>query len=314
MTDLADLQQELEAAEAAVAEAESIHRRLESLGERRSDTGRQLLDARARLDDERKDVDALESFSPTRIWAALRGSHASDLEREQAEVRAAEYAVAELETRMKTLAADEASLADRAATLPGAIERRDRARAAKEAALTAAGGETGAELTRIAATLGETKAELNEVGEAFDAATLACQALQQAVTMLAKATDWADVDTFLGGGLLTDAIKYDRMDQANALLRDADAALARLDKELADLGRSGVPGPQVDGLTRTFDIWFDNLFTDWSVKRRIRDADERARRAFEEVRKVRQSLADRRTALEGTLHELQQHREELLRG
>ena len=44
----------------------------------------------------------------------------------------------------------------------------------------------------------------------------------------------------------------------------------RLARELADVGvRSTVERLQVDGLTRTFDVWFDNIFTDWSVKSRI---------------------------------------------
>jgi hypothetical protein len=64
----------------------------------------QLLDERVRtlrdrLADEAKDVDALESFSPTRIWATLRGSHNDDLARERAEHEAARYAVAEAEAR-----------------------------------------------------------------------------------------------------------------------------------------------------------------------------------------------------------------------
>lgn len=314
MTDLAALQAELETAEAAVAEEQSLRRKLDSLREQSSEVEQRLADALVKLGDEQHDVAALESFSPTRIWAALRGTRLDDLDREQAEVRAAEYAVAELRTRLRSMEADEESLAGQVAALVGAAERRDRALAAKEAALTAAGGETAAELTKVAAELAATGTELREVSEAFDAATAAGHALQDAVRMLTKATDWADFDTFLGGGLFTDAMKYDRMDQASALLRAANAALARLDKELADLGRSGVPGPQVDGLTRTFDVWFDNIFTDWSVKKRIREADERTRRALNDVEEVRRLLFARRTALTESMSALRTRREELLHG
>jgi hypothetical protein len=44
--------------------------------------------------------------------------------------------------------------------------------------------------------------------------------------------------------------------------------------ELADVGVTApvAPGLPVDGLTRFVDVWFDNIFTDFSVRGRIKDA------------------------------------------
>jgi hypothetical protein len=313
VTDLSAIQSELEAAEAAVAEARSVQSRLESLVRLRAATETELVSARMKLGDERQDVADLESFSPTRIWAALRGTRLDDLDREQAEVQAAEYAVAQLEARVKSLRYDEYALRTRAADLRGAAERRDRALAAKEATVVAAGGEVGAELGRIAADLGGLESESKELDEALQASVAATKALVDASQMLGKAGDWAAFDTFLGGGLLTDMAKYDRMDQANRLLRTADVALARLTKELGDLGRAGVAGPEVTDLTRAFDVWFDNIFSDWSVKNRIREAAERTLRAREMVADVHRSLAARRTELSDSVASRRGRREELLR-
>jgi hypothetical protein len=313
VTDLAAIQADLEAAEADLAEAQSVERRLVSLRELVTTAESELGAARSKLDDERRDVAALESFSPTRIWAGLRGTRLDDLDREQAEVRAAEYAVAAVELRLRTLRDERAVLGARATCLLGAAERREAALSSKHGALVAAGGATAAELVDIAARRGALEAELREVGEAFDAATAAGRALEEAATLLGKATDWADVDTFLGGGLLTDAMKYDRMDRASEMLRTADRALGRLAKELGDLGRAGVAGPQVTELTRTFDVWFDNIFSDWSVKRRIADADTRTRQAFARVKEVRRSLSGQRGALRASIAALTARRDELLR-
>ena len=60
-----------------------------------------LVRARPKLADEEADVRRLESYSPTRIWAALRGSRDADLDREQAEQQAAEYAVARAEAWLR---------------------------------------------------------------------------------------------------------------------------------------------------------------------------------------------------------------------
>ena len=116
VTDLATLQAELEDAEEAFAESQALRRRLESQEQLVAGTEAELRAARASLDDERGDVAALESFSPTRIWAALRGTRVADLDREQAEVRAAEYAVARIELRHRELTEDRTRLEGR---LPG---------------------------------------------------------------------------------------------------------------------------------------------------------------------------------------------------
>ena len=67
-------------------------------------------------------------------------------------------------------------------------------------------------------------------------------------------------------------------------------------------------------LTRTFDVWFDNIFSDWAVKRRIYDAQDRTRQAFHAVAEVRRSLSTRRTELAESVAVLRSRREELLRG
>lgn len=57
-------------------------------------------------------------------------------------------------------------------------------------------------------------------------------------------------------------MKYDRLDQVAAVLRDVDVALDRFSRELSDVQLAAVRGVQVDGLTRTFDVFFDNIFSD----------------------------------------------------
>ncbi|MGH3347724.1 MAG: hypothetical protein ACRDO4_12145, partial [Nocardioides sp.] len=76
---------------------------------------RQVADARARLTDEQADVASLESMSMTRILAGLRGRRDAELDRERAEVAAAEYAVAEAEARLAAEDREIASLESRVA-------------------------------------------------------------------------------------------------------------------------------------------------------------------------------------------------------
>jgi hypothetical protein len=306
---------ELEAALEAVAEAARVRARLDRA--RSAEQGAQAAAVRARqeLAVETADVARLESFSPTRIRAALQGSRDADLDRERAEQQAAEYAVARAEAWLLT-AHQEVLRAEAELTALGDVAvRRDRALAAKEAWLRSAPGGPGEELAGIADDLARTRTALKEVREAVVAGEHAAVRLDAAGRTLGSAGGWATYDTFFGGGMLTDMMKYDRMDEAQRLLHAADQALRHLSSELADVGMTAVVrGLAVDGLTQTFDVWFDNIFTDWSVKARISQAAERTASAARLVHEVRTRLAAQERDLTAREAELVSRREKLLTG
>ena len=69
-------------------------------------------------------------------------------------------------------------------------------------------------------------------------------------------------------------MKHDRIDAAGRLIAAAQDALVDLARELADV--ESVAGLRADlGISptaRTFDVWFDNLFSDLSVRSSIKDS------------------------------------------
>lgn len=302
----------LDDAERAVVEAATLERRLASArAELDAERGR-LRAAREALDLEDEDVARLERVGPTRIWAALRGVRDAELTRERAEQQAALYAhatqeqrVAQAQEHLRTLEAARSRLGDVAA-------RRHRALDAVEQALVEGGGPHSAALADVAVAVGVAGARQREVAEAIAAAARADTALGSAADLLGRAGDWATYDTFLGGGLLTDAMKYQRMDEAEARLRDADAALRALARELADLGEAGVDGVGVSGLLTTFDVWFDNIFSDWSVRSRIREAAERTDEAARRLADLRGRLEAEHRRLAQEIDALGRRRGELL--
>lgn len=304
---------ELQAAVDAVAEQRRVSARLERARAAADQARQEVATARSELADETADVAALESFSPARIWATLRGSRDTDLDRERAEQQAAEYAVARAETLLAS-ATDEVRRAEAELAALGDVDaRRRRALAAMDEWLRASGSPRGPELERCASETAAAQAEQGEVREAVEAAAAAAAALAGAQQALGSAGGWATYDTFFGGGMLTDMMKYDRMDASQQALHHADGALRRLARELADVGvRSTVERLQVDGLTRTFDVWFDNIFTDWSVKSRISEASAHTDQAARLVHDLRVRLAERERELAGVVQRLAGERERLL--
>jgi hypothetical protein len=307
------VQSELEDALAAVADQARITERLARARAAEAAAQATTATAREKLADAAEDVQALESFSPTRIWATLRGSRDTDLDQEQAEHQAAQYEVARAEAFVHT-AQEEVRRAEAELTALGDVAaRREAALAAKEEWLTAAGGGASEELARIAGDLGLNLSQSKEVREALAAGDGAARYLDQAARLLDSAGGWATYDTFFGGGMLTDAMKYDRMDQAQRLLHEADRALKTFASELADVGlQVVVRGLTLDGLTQAFDFWFDNIFTDWAVKDRISEASRRTGEAIRVVAELRARLAHEDRELTERRADLVSRRERLL--
>ncbi|MEQ7010758.1 hypothetical protein ABN028_31715 [Actinopolymorpha sp. B17G11] len=275
---------------------------------------KQVEELRDRLADEAKDVDALESFSPTRIWATLRGSRTDDLDRERAERDAASYAVAEAEARRDAAHRNAESVQAQLNGLGDVDDIHSRALAAKEQWALTNDPALAASLEDIARQRGALIAARKETAEAYAAGKAASTLVEQAVEVLGKAESWSTFDTFLGGGLVTDMMKYNRMDEATDLLHRADVALGDFSRELADVGIAAIGGVQVDGMTRTFDVFFDNIFSDLAVRSRIQEAGRRAETASKAVRQALQQLEKTSRDIAGQLGELDARRDHLLSG
>jgi hypothetical protein len=139
-------------------------------------------------------------------------------------------------------------------------------------------------------------AELREIEEAQAACAGAIGSLRAALDRIGSARSWGTYDTWFGGGLFSSMIKHDRIDDAEVAMREVDAALERLRRELADVGVDGaaVGDVGVSDLSRSLDVWFDNFFTDLGVQARLRDADERLSEVGRLLVQVSEALDHRR--------------------
>jgi hypothetical protein len=305
--------------EADLAHAAQVRREHADLQTRLTGAGGYLESAeqrvnelRQKLADEAGDVAKLESFSPTRIMATLKGSRVEDLDRENAEHDAARYAVAEAEARRDAAHRDVESLRSQLAALGDVEALHAGALAAKEEWASTHDPVTAAALSEIGQERGELAARDKEAREAHEAGREALGLLDQAGQLLGSAESWSTWDTFGGGGMLSDMAKYNKMDQATEVLHRADVALGRFSRELADLGMGAVGGAQVDTMIRTFDMFFDNIFTDMAVRSRIQDAGRRAAAAGQAVRRSLARLEETGREITRQLADLEARREEVL--
>lgn len=309
-----EIETTLASAAEAMREYELVTRRRDELRARAKELTGRIANLRAEHEAEQRDVERLEGLSLARVWSALRGSRADDLERERAEADAARYRVAEAQAQLaaieRELAAAEArlgELAEAPATYAAALD-------AKEAYLRQSGDPRGARLLELADERGQLAAQQREVGEAIAAAQRAAEALGQVRTLLGSAANWSTYDTFLGGGLIGSAIKHSRMDEAAQAAARADACLLTLRTELAGVAGIELTAPRLatDGLTRFVDIWFDNIFTDLAVREGIRQAQHSVDQSSRLVADVRHRLAERDARDRDRLAAIETERRDLL--
>jgi hypothetical protein len=293
-------------------EAQGLRERLDAAQRYAEQTALRVQEARDRLAAEDEDVARLESFSWARIVSTLRSARATDLEREAAERDAARYAVADAEARSEMAWREVAGISAQLDDLGDVEQRFEDALAAKERWTAEHAPEAAARLVELATRRGVLAAEDREGREAYAAGVDAGELLRHADQLLASAGSWATWDTFGGGGLLTDMMKYDKLDQVGEVLRRADLALGRFSRELADLRIAGVDAVAVDGMTRTFDVFFDNIFSDMAVRSRIQRARERVLSAMGAVDRLLGDLSERGRVIAAELEDLERHREQLL--
>ena len=288
------IEQRLAAAVQAVRERDLCTQQHRRLGAREQIAAAEAAAARKEYTEAERDVEQLEHLSLARVLAALHGAREDALAREQAEAEAARYRYAEAQQRLDAVRAELARLEGRLAELDEAGPAYADALAAKERYLTRSADPRGGRLLALAEERGRLAAELRELRRAADDADAAGQALAEVRDRLGTAANWSAFDTYFDHGIIANAIKHDRIDQAAQAAREADLRLAALRTDLAELGglEPTAPRLEVGSGFRFADIFFNNLFTDLAVGRQIREAQDSVERSAQQVGALQDRLAD----------------------
>ena len=223
---------------------------------------------------EQKDVEDLGRLSFASIAAKLSGRGEERLEREEAEACAArmKYDAAE-----RQLAEIRQEIAGCEAELPadqGCEARFRQVLEEKREALKLGNSAAAERIIALEERLAELQSRLRELEEARSAGEDVRRRLDQVLASLGSAENWGTWDV-IGGGLLTDMMKYSRLDEAQHSMEQMQSALRRYRRELADVAALHIGDFRPDGFTWTLDVLFDNIFFDWSVLEQISNSRDR---------------------------------------
>ena len=111
-----------------------------------------------------------------------------------------------------------------------------------------------------------------EISEALREANNCLMISEETLKSLRSAKNWGIYD-IVGGGMISSAIKHNRIDDAKTYMERLSYSVDRLNKELGDVDTSIFnEGLNISGFSYTFDIFFDNIFSDFSVQGEINDS------------------------------------------
>ena len=138
------------------------------------------------------------------------------------------------------------------------------------------------------------KSRQKELEEAVRAGRRAQDIAVEIKNHLDKAKSWSTVD-IIGGGILSDVIKYDAIGKAKGMTDQLQLALRSFRTELADVTEElhGDVNTEISSALCFADYFFDNLFTDWLVRTRINESREKVDQTCTQIQKILQNLSSK---------------------
>jgi tetratricopeptide (TPR) repeat protein len=117
----------------------------------------------------------------------------------------------------------------------------------------------------------DTEIQLNhekvQLQEALAACESAIDTKDSALSAISSAKSYSTWDTWFGGGLILDSMKYDAIEDMKIQVEILGNQMERLEKEMADIGeKHSIEVTEIDGLTGFFDMFFDDFFSAMSVR------------------------------------------------
>lgn len=112
---------------------------------------------------------------------------------------------------------------------------------------------------------------VNELVEAIQAGESSLHTANRILIKLDNAKGWSQFD-LIGGGGIADLAKYGHLDEAQRLMNELQAQLARFKTELLDVKINLDMKVEIDSFLKFADFWFDGIFSDFTVYERIKKA------------------------------------------
>lgn len=251
---------------------------------------RELDEYRILLEKEQKDVEQLEKLSLKSFVFTVVGKKETKLFDEKKELVNAKMKYDKMDFEYKQLKSDLESIMHRLKIIGNMENKYAETLELKKQAIKKLSVEINDELSDYDYKIKSLHKNNVEIKEAIRAGATTKGYLEAAQKSLKSASGWNTFDMFTRGGIFTTAIKHDHISKASQRLSKAKSSLIKFSKELKDVDKSiNMSKTKIDGISIFFDVFFDNIFLDFSIGNKI---DEALRNIKRNLVKVNDYLKD----------------------
>ena len=242
---------------------------------------------------EQRDVERLEGGSLATFFYNVVGKMDEKLTKEKEE---AYKAAVKYETSREELLSVEREIFQREETvkaLEGCETAYERAFEERLKAVRMANTSETETVLRIEGQMYELECQKREIREALSAGRQAISTVDAILDDLDDAEGWATWDTFGGGGLISDLMKHDHLDEAQTKINRLQIELRNFKTELSDVEVHADIQVRIDEFLKFADYFFDGLFADWAVMDKIEQSTNQVMHTKNELTAVISKLEDK---------------------
>ena len=253
----------IEKYEALQAKLKSLLKKEESSKIRFEENTIRYESAKANFDKESEDIEKLQTESLSTFLKRLIGNYEKKLDKEIQEQLTAKM---ELDLSLALMLESREDLADVQSTIN---QTRAELNQLKEL-LYRQDSDFREKISTEELKRAQLKQELIELEEASAAGERVLNGIDFALEDLDSADSFSTWDMFTDSSFIVDMMKYNKIDKAEAKMNQLEQLLGRYTKELKDVSLDTyLSYEKFSSMGKTFDIFFDNIFSDWDTKDKI---------------------------------------------
>lgn len=277
-----------------VAEKKVLEEKLDNLDKEISMYECELRDLEEKLKKELHDVEKLKKVSLSSIICTITRNKKEKIEKEEKEYLIAKFKYDDCFSRVDSAKNSKLRIEDRLNSLANCENRYAELLDTKLALINIYGDANEKNrILNMEKELDHYFKELKEMEDSIEAGNTLYEEIAYAKEILQSAKNWGTID-LLGGDFISSIAKHEKVDQAQNQFIRISNLLSNFNKELKDVNINSL---NFSNTMKTFDIFFDNIFTDISVNSQISNSYEDICKLQRDVDIILKKLKDSKVSL-----------------
>jgi len=289
-----------------------VAKHLDDLKEKYKIGVQELAELDKTLDEELKDIEALEALGVKSLFHKMLGSKEEQLEKERQDFLEASLKYKEVKKTLELQKYELSILEEKVHRIPILKKEIENLKSKREQEILANKNTEEARQLSIINEKHDLCVILNKnITEAVEEGEKSEKLLKLVLSYLKKARDWGNWD--MAGSKRGNISKNRAIDMAMSHLTKAQHQLDLFAGELQDIGKSA-PGFRINKLqfNKFTDFFFDNLISDWIIQQKIKSTISNVESTMDQIRRLLLSLEKESNACSKKMKELELERDNIL--